>query len=83
MPGNFYSEPLKDEVKRLRAELSNERALCARLVEALGNSVSALCSLRKNYGEELPLWHDVSRFIREGNAALSEVSALSELEKSK
>lgn len=35
MPGNFYSEPLKDEVKRLRAELSRERALCAGLAEAL------------------------------------------------
>ena len=39
MSGNFYSEPLKDEVKRLRAELSNERALCALLAEALQSAV--------------------------------------------
>lgn len=40
MPGNFYSEPLKDEVKRLRAELSRERALCAGLAKALRAIVS-------------------------------------------
>jgi hypothetical protein len=41
------------------------------MFEALENSVSALCSLRKSYEEELGIWEDVSRFIREGNAALA------------
>ncbi len=37
---------------------------------ALANAVSALCSVRKNYEEDLPIWKDVSKCITEGNAVL-------------
>lgn len=85
--GNFYSESLKDEVKRLRAELSNERALCA----GLGIVLRPFADLADWIAENKPDWdtdaHEVQvenwpytlsvGWLRDARVALSE------LEKSK
>lgn len=45
-------------------------------IEALEMCVSCLCSLRKNYAEDLGLWKDVDKAIKDGNAALHNLPLL-------
>lgn len=49
----------------------------AALRDALAYAASCLCSVRKNYEEENPLWADVSKAIKQGNEALSQPSPAS------
>ena len=64
------------ELERVTADYARTRLSdlekIAALEGALTNTVSALCSVRKNYEERgLGLWNDVNRFIREGNDLLT------------
>ena len=97
MPGNFYSDTTADELRRVKAELSRERALCAGLVEALGKLTNALAKVSPIETRDTPDYAEL--FFGEHQtqamttapadwnaieaAYLDARSALSELEKSK
>lgn len=66
------------ELSEVLAERNAAEARAIAAEEALAYTVSCLCSVRKNYEDDYPLWTDVRNAISQGNAVLAQKEVMDE-----